>query len=153
MKTIITSVLGFFILFIACQNSTIHEHMTENNTNDHLERVSNKTEKAVVAGGCFWCIEQPFEGIDGIISAVSGYAGGEIDNPSYSQVSGGETRHRESVQITFDPHIISFSEILSVYWKQFDPTDSGGSFRDRGHQYTSAIFYFTSEQKQVAQNS
>jgi peptide methionine sulfoxide reductase msrA/msrB len=153
MKTIITSVLGFFILFIACQNSTIHEHRPDNNTHDHLERVSNKTEKAVVAGGCFWCIEQPFEGIDGIISAVSGYAGGEIDNPSYSQVAGGETRHRESVQITFDPHIISFSEILSIYWKQFNPTDAGGSFADRGHQYTSAIFYITNEQKKAAQKS
>ncbi len=150
MKTIITYALGLLTILVACQNNHTHDYMKEDGENDHLERVSNKTGKAIVAGGCFWCIEQPFEGIDGVISAVSGYAGGDIENPSYSQVSGGETRHRESVQITFDPHIISYSEILGIYWKQFNPTDPGGSFADRGHQYTSAIFYLTEKQRQVA---
>ncbi len=152
MKSIITFAMGLLTFVVTCQNKHNHEYMKEKekNTNDYLENVSNITEKAILAGGCFWCIEQPFEEIDGVISAVSGYAGGDLENPSYTQVSSGQTRHRESVQITFDPHIISYSEILSIYWKQFDPTDPSGSFADRGHQYTSAIFYVNEKQKQVA---
>ncbi len=151
MILIITCVTGLLTCVTACQNNNTYKNMNEeNNANSHLESVSNKSENAILAAGCFWCIEQPFEEIDGVISSVSGYAGGDIENPSYSQVSSGETRHREAVKITFDPHVISYSEILSVYWKQFDPTDSGGSFADRGHQYTSAIFYVTEKQKQLA---
>nr|WP_280868146.1 peptide-methionine (S)-S-oxide reductase MsrA [Lunatimonas salinarum] len=108
---------------------------------------------ATFAGGCFWCIEAPFEGIDGVISVVSGYAGGKEKNPTYSDVSGGRTSHKEAVQVTFDPDVISYAEIIDIFWQQFDPTDAGGSFYDRGSQYESAIFYHDNMQKQVAESS
>jgi peptide methionine sulfoxide reductase msrA/msrB len=142
---------------VACQESGTNNSKVNTNpdstglSDDKLEYFSSEREKALVAGGCFWCIEQPFESIDGVVTAVSGYAGGDIKNPTYSQVSGGETNHRESVQITFDPQVISYSEILTIFFKQYDPTDAGGSFADRGFQYTSAIFYRNDEQKQVAE--
>jgi peptide methionine sulfoxide reductase msrA/msrB len=108
---------------------------------------------ATFAGGCFWCMEAPFEGIEGVISVVSGYSGGKEKNPSYAEVSGGKTGHKEAVQIKYNPDVISFSELVDIYWRQFDPTDKGGSFHDRGTQYESAIFYHSQEQKKVAEAS
>ncbi|HSI78405.1 MAG TPA: peptide-methionine (S)-S-oxide reductase MsrA, partial [Lunatimonas sp.] len=99
-----------------------------------IENYKGKKELATFAGGCFWCIEAPFEGIDGILSVVSGYSGGKEKNPTYSQVSGGKTSHKEAVQVAFDPDIISYAEIIDIFWQQFDPTDEGGSFYDRGSQ-------------------
>ena len=110
-------------------------------------------EKATFAGGCFWCIEAPFDKIEGVVSAVSGYTGGDEENPSYKEVSSGRTGHIESVQIRFDPQKISYQQLLDMYWRQFDPTDAGGSFYDRGHQYTSAVFYHGEEQKKLAEAS
>jgi peptide methionine sulfoxide reductase msrA/msrB len=110
-------------------------------------------ETATLAGGCFWCIEAPFEKIDGVISVTSGYSGGEEKNPTYQEVSSGNTGHTESVQVVFNPEVISYTEILSIFWKQFDPTDAGGSFYDRGPQYRPAIFYHGQEQKRVAMES
>lgn len=118
-----------------------------------FKKVSSMRETATLAGGCFWCMEAPFEKVDGVISVISGFSGGEEKNPTYEEVSSGNTGHRETVQIKFDPEIVSFSELLDLYWKQFDPTDDGGSFHDRGHQYTSAIFYHSQEQKKVAEMS
>jgi peptide methionine sulfoxide reductase msrA/msrB len=110
-------------------------------------------ETATFAGGCFWCIDAPFEDLDGVRSVVSGYSGGNVRNPTYEQVSTGATGHRETVQVTFDPRVISYSEILDVYWREFDPTDAGGSFYDRGSQYVSAIFYHTDEQRVIAEGT
>ena len=142
------------IISVSCtQGQQQEQEKKDQPDNQHLESFSGQTEKATVAGGCFWCIEAPFEKIDGVISAVSGYSGGEIKDPTYEQVSSGKTDHRETVEITFDPKVISYSEILNIYWKQFDPTDAGGSFYDRGHQYTSAIYYHSKEQKKVAEQS
>lgn len=118
-----------------------------------IENYKGKKAMATFAGGCFWCIEAPFEGIDGILSVVSGYSGGKEKNPTYGEVASGKTSHRESVQITFDPDIISYSELLDIFWQQFDPTDEGGSFYDRGFQYSSAVFYHDKNQKEVAENS
>lgn len=109
--------------------------------------------QATFAGGCFWCIEAPFDKLDGVVSAVSGYTGGTIVNPTYGQVSKGQTRHIEAVLVTYDPAVVTYAQLLDVYWRQFDPTDSGGSFYDRGHQYTSAIFYHDEEQKKLAEAS
>ncbi len=106
-------------------------------------------EKATFAGGCFWCIEAPFEKVNGVHSAVSGYTGGKKKNPTYKQVSSGFTDHLESVQVTYDPQKISYQQLLDVFWRQFDPTDAGGSFHDRGHHYTSAIFYHDEEQREM----
>jgi peptide methionine sulfoxide reductase msrA/msrB len=113
----------------------------------------NHYQKATFAGGCFWCIEAPFEKVDGVVEAVSGYTGGEKENPTYQEVGSGRTGHLESVQIKFDPEKITYKELLDVYWRQFDPTDAGGSFVDQGHQYTSAIFYHNEEQKRLADES
>jgi len=110
-------------------------------------------DKAIFAGGCFWCLDAPFEKLDGVKDVISGYTGGQVKNPTYEQVSSGTTGHLEAVEVIFDPKIISYSEILDVYWKQFDPTDAGGSFYDRGSQYTSAIFYTDDLQKKVAEDS
>ncbi len=115
--------------------------------------LSGTTKTATFAGGCFWCMEAPFEKVDGVISVVSGFSGGEKINPTYEEVSAGKTDHRESVQVVFDPEIVSFSELVELYWNQFDPTDAGGSFHDRGHQYTSAIFFHDMEQEKIAENS
>lgn len=112
-----------------------------------------RLEKATFAGGCFWCIEAPFDKLDGVESAVSGYTGGEIVNPTYKQVSSGQTRHIEAVEVTYDPEKVSYQELLDYFWRQFDPTDAGGSFYDRGHQYTSAIFYHDDTQKALAEKS
>ena len=109
--------------------------------------------QATFAGGCFWCIEAPFDKVEGVVSAVSGYTGGERENPTYKQVSSGATKHIESVLVTFDPEVVSYSQLLDIYWRQFDPTDLSGSFYDRGHQYTSAIFYHDEEQRALAETS
>ena len=109
--------------------------------------------RATFAGGCFWCIEAPFDEVEGVAEAVSGYTGGERENPSYEEVSSGATRHIESVLVTFDPEVVSYSQLLEVFWRQFDPTDAGGSFYDRGHQYSSAIFYHDEEQRALAEAS
>ena len=110
-------------------------------------------EKATFAGGCFWCLEHPFESLDGVDAVISGYTGGPQKNPTYSKVSSGRTGHVEAVQISYSPDKISYGELLDVYWRQFDPTDAGGSFVDRGSQYTSAIFYHNEEQQKLAEIS
>ena len=109
--------------------------------------------KATFAGGCFWCLEPPFEKLAGVSSVVSGYIGGPELNPTYRQVASGQTGHLEAVQVTFDPETIGYERLLEVYWMQFDPTDAGGSFVDRGHQYTSAVFVHDDEQRRLAEAS
>jgi len=110
-------------------------------------------EIATFAGGCFWCIESAYEEYDGVYKAISGYTGGEIENPTYAQVAGKQTNHLEAVQVYYDPRKLSYSDLLEIYWRQIDPTDKDGSFVDRGHQYSSAIFYHDEEQKKLAQAS
>jgi len=112
-----------------------------------------KEETAIFAGGCFWCVETPFDSVDGVISAVSGYTGGKIKNPSYREVSTGLTGHYEAVQVAYDPQRISYDELLAIFWAQIDPTDPDGQFADRGSQYNTAIFYKNELQKQRAERS
>lgn len=112
-----------------------------------------KFEKATFAGGCFWCMEPPFEKLDGVIEVISGYTGGTKENPSYEEVSSGTTGHVEAIQIIYDPSKITYGELIEVFWTQIDPTDSGGQFVDRGSQYTTAIFYHSEEQKHLAEKS
>lgn len=109
--------------------------------------------EAYFAGGCFWCMEAPFENLDGVQAAVSGYAGGEEDSPSYKDVSSGSTGHREAVRVTYDAEIISYEKLLEVFWKQIDPTDDEGQFVDRGFQYTTAIWFVDESEKRLAENS
>ena len=110
-------------------------------------------QKATFAGGCFWCMEPPFEKLDGVIKVLSGYTGGEEINPTYREVSQGSTGHAEAIQVVFDPEIISFQDLLDVFWMQVDPTDPGGQFVDRGAQYRTGIFYHNDEQKNLAEKS
>lgn len=111
------------------------------------------TSVATFAGGCFWCMEKPFEQLDGVIDTVSGYTGGSVENPSYEQVSQGWTGHIESVQVTYDPEQVSYDELLDVYWRNVDPLDDGGQFCDRGEQYETRIFVHDEEQRQRAEDS
>jgi methionine-S-sulfoxide reductase len=108
---------------------------------------------ATLAGGCFWCMESPFEKLPGVKKVISGYTGGTVKNPTYEEVCSGETGHFEAVQITYDPEKITYKEILTVFWKQIDPTDPIGQFADRGTQYRTAIFYHSDEQKKIAEAS
>lgn len=110
-------------------------------------------EKATFAGGCFWCMEPPFEKLDGVVEVISGYSGGHKANPTYEEVSSGITGHYEAIQITYDPEKVSYGQLLDTFWRNIDPTDAGGSFVDRGQQYGSAIFYHDEEQKRIAEES
>jgi peptide methionine sulfoxide reductase msrA/msrB len=113
----------------------------------------DKLEKATFAGGCFWCMQPPFENSEGVKDVIAGYTGGTKENPTYEEVSAGVTGHKEAVQITYDPEKISYSELLNIFWMNIDPTDGGGQFADRGSQYKSAIFYHSSQQKELAEES
>lgn len=118
-----------------------------------LAKEKTKLETAIFAGGCFWCMEGPFEKLPGVVSVVSGYCGGKEKNPKYEDVGHGQTGHRESVLITYDPEKIKYETLLETYWRQIDPTDDGGQFADRGKQYKTAIFYKDNIQKKMAENS
>ncbi len=109
-----------------------------------------KLEKATFAGGCFWCMEAPFDKLEGVASVTSGYSGGNLVNPTYEQVSAGGTGHAEAVQILFDPTKIAYSRLLEIFWHNIDPTVKDRQFCDKGHQYRSAIFYHSAEQHKAA---
>jgi len=130
--------------------STDREEVSEMLTED-LDM--DKLERATLAGGCFWCMEPPFVTLDGVEEVVAGYTGGDKEEPTYEEVSSGNTGHYEAVEIYYDPEAISFEEILEVYWKHIDPTDPGGQFADRGPQYKTAIFYHGDDQKRIAEKS
>jgi len=118
------------------------------------ENVTNQTLlNATFAGGCFWCIEGAYMGVEGVESAVSGYAGGSEATATYDQVTTGETDHREAVRVRYYPSIISYEELLDIFWRSIDPTDAGGQFSDRGPQYTTAIYPHNEEQYRLAVQS
>jgi len=114
---------------------------------------NQKLEKAVFAGGCFWCMQEPFEQVKGVVKVVAGYTGGKVKNPSYEEVSTGTTGHFESIEVTFDPEQVTYQQLLNVFWRQIDPTDTQGQFADKGSQYRSAIFYRDEQQKKFAESS
>ncbi len=108
---------------------------------------------AVFAGGCFWCMEPPYDKLPGVVATTSGYSGGQKINPTYEQVSAGNTGHIEVIQVTYDPKQVSYEKLLEVFWRNVDPLDKGGQFCDRGNTYTTAIFYANEEQKKLAEQS
>lgn len=114
---------------------------------------SAQTAKATFAGGCFWCMEPPFDELDGVISTTSGYIGGKTKNPTYEQVSSGTTGHAEALQVVYDPKKITYEKLLEVYWRNIDPFAADGQFCDLGNQYRSAIFYHDANQKSAAEKS
>ena len=148
MKTIITTLMSIgMVIFLAVLGAYAVN-------NEEMRTMSNNTmttEKAIFAGGCFWCMEKPFEELDGVLSVTSGYSGGSTANPTYENYSAGG--HIEVVEIVYDPARVSYDKLLDVYWHQVNPTDPGGQFVDRGHAYSTAIFYTTDEQKRLAEKS
>jgi len=151
-------ILGVFMSALTCdfnaekkdKSNLLGLVMTHSGESLKVDLAIGEYKVATFAGGCFWCSESDFEKHDGVYGAISGYAGGVEENPTYEEVSSGKTGHREAVQVIYNPKKISYLELLDIYWKHIDPTDSGGSFVDRGSQYTSAIFYHDEEQKVLA---
>jgi len=124
---------------------------TSQGEGDKTMKDSSMTEKAIFAGGCFWCMEKPFEQLDGVLSVTSGYTNGRSTNPNYrNYVAGG---HLEAVEIAYNPKLISYGQLLDVFWRQINPTDAGGQFVDRGYAYTTGIFYLNEEQRALAEAS
>ena len=108
---------------------------------------------AIFAGGCFWCVEADFDKVPGVVDTLSGYTGGDVENPSYGQVSHGETGHYEAVRITFDAEVVTYPQLLHVFWRSVDPTDPQGQFCDRGSSYRTAVFVLDAEQAAQAEES
>jgi len=144
----LNKIIFISLLIAACVgNFCVEDAMSDQDNN------SKELPVATFAGGCFWCMEKPYEQYDGITQVISGYTGGQRKNPTYSEVSSGSTAHIEAVQITYDPDQISYNELLDIFWRQIDPTDDGGQFADRGSQYKTAIFYHDDQQKNFAEAS
>jgi peptide-methionine (S)-S-oxide reductase len=119
----------------------------------HPEASAHPLAKATFAGGCFWCMEKPFDVLPGVVSTTSGYTGGQTERPSYRQVSSGKTGHAESVQVVYDPTQVSYEKLLDVFWHNVDPLDEGGQFCDRGSQYRSSVFVYDEAQRKQAEQS
>jgi peptide-methionine (S)-S-oxide reductase len=109
--------------------------------------------KATFAGGCFWCMEPPFDKLEGVVSTTSGYTGGRKKNPTYQEVSAGGTGHTEAVQVVYDPNKIRYEKLLEVFWRNVDPLDAKGQFCDKGNQYRTGIFYHDEKQRELAEAS
>jgi peptide methionine sulfoxide reductase msrA/msrB len=144
-------VLAVMLIFIiaGCQSADSSQKAIE----DNIAKDNNTLRVVTFAGGCFWCTEADFEKAPGVVKAISGYAGGTKENPTYEEVSAGTTGHVESVQVYYDPAKVTYEELLDYFWRHIDPTDSGGQFVDRGSQYRSVIFYHDEEQKKLAEKS
>ncbi len=121
--------------------------------NGQVRAATNGLEKATFAGGCFWCMEEAFDAVEGVVSVVSGYTGGRKANPSYPEVTAGWTGHAEAVEVQFDPAKVSYARLLEVFWHNVDPTTPDRQFCDRGHQYRTAIFYHDEEQRRLVEES
>jgi methionine-S-sulfoxide reductase len=158
--------LGLFILIAsACtrpSKQTQDSAASDKSSSDESLSVSEQVQKlrsdetlnlATFAGGCFWCMEPPYEKHEGVQEVISGFSGGESKNPSYKAVAGGRTKHIEAVQVFYDPKVLSYEDLLEIFWRQINPTDSGGQFVDRGYQYSTAIFYHDQDQKKTAEAS
>lgn len=141
--------------FLSCaQKTPATNELTNSNTTKNMSTTipaGIKTDTATFANGCFWCTEAIFEQLDGVISSVSGYTGGTVENPTYKQVCTGQTGHAEALQIVYDPAKISFDELLEVFWETHDPTTLNRQGNDVGTQYRSGIFYHNQEQKEKAE--
>ena len=113
----------------------------------HINLYAAENKKAYFAGGCFWCMEESFDKVEGVISTISGYSGGHIKNPTYADVIYTDSGHVEAVEITYNSNIVSYEQLLEIYWKNIDPFDSGGQFCDRGQQYASIVYFSNQEEE------
>jgi len=132
---------GIFALFILLAATLGHAQDSPN------------VRTAIFAGGCFWCMEPPYDKVNGVLETTSGYSGGHVKNPTYDQVSAGGTGHAEVVQVKYDANKVSYSDLLNIFWHNVDPFDAGGQFCDRGDQYRAEIFYSNDKEKQLAEES
>ncbi len=146
VKKLVTGLSIFVLLWgaVSCGAAT-GESMVANN-DDGLST-------AIFAGGCFWCMEQPFDALPGVVETTSGYTGGTVENPSYQEVSGGGTGHIEAMEVRYDAAQVDYETLLGTFWHNIDPLDDRGQFCDKGSQYRSAIFYDTPEQQALAEES
>ncbi|TVP84362.1 MAG: peptide-methionine (S)-S-oxide reductase [Alkalicoccus sp.] len=154
-KIIITLFASIIVISAVVFIPIIYDYVVNRSYGSFPVETNNQSfqEEATFAGGCFWCIEAPFEEIEGVDSAVTGYTGGQQENPTYEEVSSGETGHMEAVKVRYDASLVTYEELLEVFWRQIDPTDPEGQFEDRGEQYSTAIFYHSKEQKRTAEES
>lgn len=134
-------------------NLTLFACLLVSNANSCAESLPDKIATAIFAGGCFWCMEPAYDALPGVISTTSGYSGGQVENPTYEDVSNGTTGHSEVVQVTYSPTLISYEKLLEVFWRNIDPFDNEGQFCDKGNQYKAIIFYGNDREKQVAEAS
>jgi peptide methionine sulfoxide reductase msrA/msrB len=149
MKLVFLILPTILVLIGGCQKS----YMTQQGEGNFMVAEDGTTKKATFAGGCFWCVEADFEKLPGVVKVISGYTGGDKENPTYEEVSSGTTGHVEAVQVYYDPSKITYEELLDYFWRHIDPTDPGGEFVDRGSQYRSIIFYHDEEQRKLAEKS
>ncbi len=117
------------------------------------QQASENTAVATFAGGCFWCVEEAFDKVEGVLSTTSGFIGGHVPNPSYERVVRGDTGHAEAVRVEYDPSVVTYEALLETFWHNIDPLDAGGQFCDRGNSYRSAIFYHDERQRELAERS
>lgn len=148
MNRRLTLLMALFGLLLILPAVAMDKESTGKNMND--EKASGR---AIFAGGCFWCMESPFEKLDGVSEVISGYTDGHLENPTYKQVSAGGSGHTEAVEVRFDPQKISYEKLLNVFWMNIDPTDAAGQFVDRGTQYRSGIYPLNEEQRLTAEAS
>jgi peptide-methionine (S)-S-oxide reductase len=140
----------FLITLTGCKQSSPQNY--KNEKDKMIQENDSKLQLATLGSGCFWCSEAIFERVKGVTSVVSGYAGGKVDNPSYEDVCSGKTGHAEVIQIKFDPSVVSYDELLEIFWKTHDPTTLNRQGADVGTQYRSVVFYHNEEQKQKAES-
>ena len=143
-------------LSMGCQSSPEQSQAGDEEAEEVVERsaVAGDSEAvAVLAGGCFWCMQPPFDALDGVVETQVGYTGGTVDGPTYEQVSSGQTDHVEAVEVRYDPEEVGYDEILDVFWRSIDPTDEGGQFADRGDHYRTAIFVADDREREIAEAS
>lgn len=148
MKNLALNILLILVIGVLATHSIGRE-----GHQDMKDEHGGELRAATFAGGCFWCTEADFEGVPGVVKAVSGYTGGRDEDPSYEEVCSGRTGHVEAVKVYYDPNVIGYRELLDIYWRHIDPTDPGGQFADRGSQYQTVIFYHDEEQRRLAEES
>ena len=143
----------FVALFASCSTSTHADPSSMGGSTSRAPTPPRGRAEALFAGGCFWCMEGPFEALDGVDSVVSGFTGGSVEGPSYEEVSAGRTGHAEAIRVVFDPTRVTYARLLDVYWRNVDPTQRDGQFCDQGTQYRTAIFVTGREQRRLAEAS
>jgi peptide-methionine (S)-S-oxide reductase len=158
MRLFIAYMIFVSLYFISCglfagEKESKVGSATQKNMTGTSDIGQQKLAKATFAGGCFWCMQPPFEELEGVVSTTVGYTGGFKVNPTYEEVSAGGTGHAESIQVVFDPSKVSYEKLLDIFWKNIDPTVKDQQFCDHGHQYRTAIFYHDDAQKLLAETS